>query len=71
MQHLQKTSRESATEVEKYRTQLAERYMQFEKARLQKAERAKAAELDMVQERLKQTHPVRKIKPKAKKIVNI
>ncbi|MHA4846848.1 M56 family metallopeptidase [Flavitalea antarctica] len=68
---LQKTSRESATEVEKYRTQLAERYMQFEKARLQKAERAKAAELDMVQERLKQTHPVPKIKPKAKKIVNI
>jgi beta-lactamase regulating signal transducer with metallopeptidase domain len=69
---LQKTSRESATEVEKYRTELAERYIRFEKARLLKAERMKSAEVEMVEERLRESRPANKLKAtRAKKIVNI
>ncbi|HTE27438.1 M56 family metallopeptidase [Flavitalea sp.] len=69
---LSKTSHESATEVEKYRTQLAERYIQFEKAKIRKAELIKAAEVEMVDDRLKQTVPSNKSKViRVKKIVNI
>ena len=69
---LAKTSQESAIEVEKYRTQLAERYMQFEKAKIRKAELIKAAEVEIVEDRIKQAAPANKLRVnRTKKIVNI
>jgi beta-lactamase regulating signal transducer with metallopeptidase domain len=69
---LQKTSRESATEIDKYRTELAERYIQFEKAKVIRAERIKAAQVEMVEERLKDARSGKQLRPaRTKKIVDI
>jgi beta-lactamase regulating signal transducer with metallopeptidase domain len=69
---LVKTSRESAIEVEKYRTQLADRYIQFEKSKLRKAELIKEAEVEIVNDRIKKVVPAIKVRVnKVKKIVNI
>jgi len=58
---LENSAKEAATEIEKYKSQLADRYLQYNKAKLDRAEKARAAEVEMVQERLKMPRKIKKI----------
>ena len=58
---LENSAKEAATEIEKYKSQLADRYLQYNKAKLDRAEKARAAEVEMVQERLKMRRKIKKI----------
>ncbi|HTF28848.1 MAG TPA: M56 family metallopeptidase [Flavitalea sp.] len=58
---LENSAKESATEIEKYKSQLADRYLQYNKAKLDRAEKARTAEVQIVQERLKTPRKIKKI----------
>ena len=66
---LGKTNTQSAAEIEKYRSKLAERYLEYQKAKLLKEKRLRAAEPRIVEEKVPQ--PVQRRLARVKKIISI